>query len=139
MIVFNFGPLSKNELTIRFDAKGAAKFLSAIADISKGEGEGESIIIDCFQYSRRTIVAARIEIKKEDKEKLEMSDGRLALGMSDEAFEYAEFLLEKFIKIGGFSPSEFYGFSRKNRKCDTQVFFVKFSSNELVISSNGIN
>lgn len=137
MIVFNFGPLSKNELTIRFDAKGAAEFLSAIADISKNESE--SIIIDCFQYSKRTIVAAQIEIRKGDRERLEMSGGRLTLDMGDEAFEYAEFLLEKFIKIGDFSPSEFYGFSRKDRKYDTQVFFVKFSSNELVVSSNGIN
>ena len=136
MIVFHFGPLSKNELTIRFDVEGANEFLLGVSNISKDASR--SMAVDCFEYSGREFIGAQIELKREDEERLEINGARLTLAMSDEACEYAEFLLKKFIEDGDFSPSEFYGFSRKGRKYNTQVFFVKLSSLELLVSSNGI-
>ena len=137
MIVFNFGPLSKNELTIRFDVDGAGEFLSGILEISKDLSR--SITINCFEYSRRELGAAQIELRREEEERLEFSGRRLTLGVSGEACEYAEFLLKRFLEVGDFSPSEFYGFSRKGRKYNTQVFFVKLNPLELGISSNAEN
>lgn len=137
MVVIDFGSLSKNELTIRFDVDGAGEFLTGILQISKDLSR--SITISCLEYSRCGLVAAQIELRREEEERLEFSGNRLTLGVSGEACEYAEFLLKRFLGVGDFSPSEFYGFSRKGRKYNTQVFFVKLDPLELVISSDGEN
>jgi hypothetical protein len=134
MIIFNFGPFSKDELTIRFDREGATTFLGAVSVFL--DQVNDAIAIDCLQYTGRVIDAAEIEFRREDENRLEIGGGKLMLCMSDEALEYAKFLLEKFLVEGDFSPAEFYSFSRKNRKYDTQVFFLKFLSIESIISSN---
>ena len=95
MIVFYSGPLSKNELTIRFDADGANEFLLGVLNISKNANR--SMGVECVKYSGREFVGAQIELKREDEERLEINGARLTLAMSDEACEYAEFLLKKFI------------------------------------------
>ncbi|MDQ0084734.1 MULTISPECIES: hypothetical protein [Variovorax] len=135
MIIFNFGPFSKDELTIRFDREGAIKFLDAVSVFF--DQANDAIAINCLQYTGHVIDVAEMELKREDENRLEIGGGKLMLCMSDEAFEYAKFLLEKFLAEGDFSPAEFYSFSRKNRKYDTQVFFQKFFSVESIISSNG--
>jgi hypothetical protein len=98
MMVFNFGPLSKNELIIGYDVDGANEFLLKISNISKDASR--SMVVDCFEYSGREFVGAQIELKREDEERLEINGARLTLAMSDEACEYAEFLLKKFIDEG---------------------------------------
>lgn len=135
MIIFNIGPFSKDELTIRFDREGAIKFLDAVSFfLNHGT---DAVVIDCLQYTRNGVGAAEIELERKDENHLEIRDGRLTLSMSDEAFEYAEFLLRKFLLEGDFAPAEFYSFSRRSRRYDTQVFFLKLSSIESMISSNG--
>jgi hypothetical protein len=136
MIVFSFGPLSKNELVMRFDVNGASEFLTGMANASKEESR--SVAIPGFELSWEKLSDAKIEFKREDGERLEINGARLTLAMSDEACEYAEFLLKKFIEDGEFSSSEFCGFSRRGRKYNTQVFFVKLSSLELLDFSNGV-
>jgi len=128
MIIFNFWPFSKDELTIRFDREGAAIFLSVASSFLSRRNDRNSI--DCLQYFGAAFDAAKIEIKRENNNQVEIKGEKLILCMSDEALEYAKFLLEKFIADGDFSPPEFYSFSRKNRKYDTQIFFLKFSSIE---------
>lgn len=135
MIIFNIGPFSKDELTIRFDREGAIKFLNAVSFFLNQVTD--AVVIDCLQYTRNVVDAAEIELKRKDENHLEIRDGRLMLFISDEALEYAEFLLKKFLVEGDFAPAEFYSFSRRGRKYDTQVFFIKFSSIESMISSNG--
>lgn len=129
MIVFNFGPFSKDELTIRFDAEGGRDFMSAILHICS-QKDGEEVI-DCFKYYKKSVSAAKIRMKKYEQDRLEEERGGLLFYISDDALEYAKFLLEKFLENGDFSPAEFWSFSRKERKYDTQVFFLKFSSADL--------
>lgn len=126
MIVFKFGPLSKDELAIRFDAKGAREFISAILHLFDGKNGEE--VLDCFKRSSNFVDAARIKMKRDGQDSLEIKGNELLLCMSDDALEYAEFMLEKFLKEGDFSPSEFWEVSRKGRRYDTQVFFLNFSS-----------
>jgi len=135
MIIFNIGPFSKDELTIRFDREGAIKFLDAVPFFL--DQATDAVVIDCLQYTRNGVGAAEIELKRRDENHLEIREGRLMLFMSDEAFDYAEFLLRKFLVEGDFVPAEFYSFSRRGRRYDTQVFFLKFSSIENMISSGG--
>lgn len=135
MIIFNFGPLSKDELTIRFDVEGAKIFLMGISNFP--DKKNDSITIDCLRYFGRAIGVAEIEIIEESENRLETKGARVTFFMTEEAVEYAQFMLENFLVDGDFSPSEFYGFSRVDRKYDTQVFFTKFSSIESVISTNG--
>lgn len=135
MIIFNIGPFSADELTIRFDREGVIRFLDAVS-LFLNHGT-DATVIDCLQYKKNSIGAAKMELKRKDENHLEIRDGRLTLFMSDEAFEYAEFLLRKFLLEGDFAPAEFYSFSRTSRRYDTQVFFLKLSSVEGMISSNG--
>lgn len=128
MIIFNFGPFSTDELTIRFDPEGAAIFLSVVSSFLNRKTNQNSF--DCLQHFRASVDTAKIEIRREGDNQLEIKGKKLILGMSDEALEYTKFLLEKFIADGDFSPPEFYSFSRKNRKHETQIFFLKFSSFE---------
>ncbi|MGJ7504813.1 hypothetical protein ACSFBF_30950 [Variovorax sp. ZT5P49] len=133
MIAFNFGPFSKDELTITLDEEGAALLLSRISELANGaENAG---VVDCLRYFRRDFDKARIEFQSEMSDRLEIRRCGLLLGLSRDALEYAVHQLSEFLAKGYFFPAEFWSFSRLSRKYDTQIFFAKFSSMEDMISS----
>lgn len=135
MIIFNFGPFSKDELTIRLDREGGIEFLGVVSGFLNKCSD--AAVIDCLHYTGHLIDSAEMELRRGGENILEVKSEKITLCMSVEALEYAQFLLQKFLVEGDFSPPEFYSFARKNRKYDTQVFFLKFVSIASMVSDNG--
>jgi hypothetical protein len=133
MIAFNFGPLSKDELTITLDKEGAALLLSRISELANGAED--VVIVDCLWYFGRDFDKSRIEFQLELSDRLEIRKNGLLLGLSRDALEYAAYQLSEFLAKGDFFPAEFWSFPRLGRKYDAQIFFAKFSSMEDMISS----
>lgn len=130
MIIFNFGPLSKDELTITLDDEGARLLLSRIAALAHCASLVERV--DCFCYSGENLERAQIELRAENPDLLERGKGKLLLRLSGDAIEYADHQLEVFLEKGYFFPAEYWSFSRSDRKYDTQVFFEKFAATNAV-------
>ncbi|NVM92473.1 hypothetical protein [Variovorax sp. UC74_104] len=125
-MVFYFGPLSKNELTIDFDEKGAAALHSKLSELLSGAKNVEHV--NCLQSFRGHSEEAVIEVRFSVFDRLEIKRNYLLLDMSPDALEYAVHQLRDFLGRGYFFPSEFWSFSRAGRKYDTQVFFGKLPS-----------
>lgn len=128
MIVFHFGPLSKDELTIDFDEEGAGFLLSKISALIDGIKSVEHV--GSLHLFRNNLEEAIIELRLGVLDRLEMKKNSLFLEISLDALGYALHQLTEFLERGYFFPSEFWSFSREGRKYDTQVFFGKLSSRE---------
>jgi hypothetical protein len=134
MIIINFGPHSKDELTIALDEEGASLLVSKVSAMLPVTPKSE--IIDCLIYFGRKVNVAKIELRAGISDQLDVKNNGLLLTLSCDALDYAKHQLLVFLEKGYFFPAEFWSFSRPNRKYETQIFFVKFSSTEGAIRTD---
>lgn len=84
MIVFHFGPLSKDELTIDFDEEGAGFLLSKISALIDGVKSVEHF--GSLHLFRNDLEEAIIELRLGVLDRLEMKKNSLFLEISLDAF-----------------------------------------------------
>lgn len=124
MIVFNFGPLSKNELTLAFDNEGACYLIQSLSGLGGKKDEGT---MACIHLDKQEKWAGFFSVYISDFDTVNIDGHHLKIGLDKGSLEYLVFKLEKFLSDGDFSPSEFIALSRPGRKYDTQVYLRRIA------------
>lgn len=124
MIVFNFGPLSKNELTLAFDNEGAFYLIQGLSGLG---GKKDEETMACIHLDKQEKWAGFFTVYISDFDTVNIDGHHLKIGLDEGSLEYLVFKLEKFLSDGDFSPSEFIALSRPGRKYDTQVYLRRIA------------
>lgn len=124
MIVFNFGPLSKNELTLAFDNEGAFYLIQSLSGLG---GKKDEETMACIHLDKQEKWAGFFTVYISDFDTVNIDGHHLKIGLDEGSLEYLVFKLEKFLSDGDFSPSEFIALSRPGRKYDTQVYLRRIA------------
>lgn len=124
MIVFNFGPLSKNELTLAFDNEGAFYLIQSLSGLG---GKKDEETMACIHLDKQEKWAGFFTVYISDFDTVNIDGHHLKIGLDEGSLEYLVFKLEKFLSDGEFSPSEFIALSRPGRKYDTQVYLRRIA------------
>lgn len=124
MIVFNFGPLSKNELALAFDNEGAFYLIQSLSGLGGKRDEGA---MACLHLEKQEKWAGFFTVYISDFDTVNIDGHHLKIGLDKGSLEYFVFKLEKFLSDGDFSPSEFIALSRPGRKYDTQVYLRRIA------------
>ncbi len=134
MIVFNFGPFSKDELTVTLDPAGAELLRSKIFELLADPSHDQ--FADCLHCTERVFHDARIAFRMEEIDSVNLASNKLLLCLSRDALTYAQDQLTEFLGKGYFSPAEFWSCQRSGRKYATQILFAKFNSlNDMIFSA----
>lgn len=124
MIVFNFGPLTKNELTLAFDNEGAFYLIQSLSGLG---GKKDEETMACIHLDKQEKWAGFFTVYISDFDTVNIDGHHLKIGLDEGSLEYLVFKLEKFLSDGDFSPSEFIALSRPGRKYDTQVYLRRIA------------
>ena len=124
MIVFNFGPLSKNELTLSFDNEGAFYLIQSLSGLG---GKRDEETMACLHLDKQEKWAGFFTVYISDFDTVNIDGHHLKIGLDEGSLEYLVFKLEKFLSDGDFSPSEFIALSRPGRKYDIQVYLRRIA------------
>lgn len=124
MIVFNFGPLSKNELALSFDNEGAFYLIQSLSGLG---GKRDEETMACLHLDKQEKWAGFFTVYISDFDTVNIDGHHLKIGLDEGSLEYLVFKLEKFLSDGDFSPSEFIALSRTGRKYDTQVYLRRIA------------
>lgn len=124
MIIFNFGPLSKNELILAFDNEGASYLFQRLSGIG---GNKDEETMACIHLDKQGEWVGFFTVYIDDFDTVNIDGHHLKIGLDEGSLEYLVFKLEKFLSDGDFSPSEFIALSRPGRKYDTQVYLRRIA------------
>jgi hypothetical protein len=127
MIIYRFGPYSKNDLTIQIGKYSALDLINLIGNIERNK---EIKSISAIKNEGNQQKPAEILLKKstDGEESIAISNKSIELIIDSDSIEYLLYKIEEYIKSSSFSPPEWINIENKKTSKSVQIYLESVPS-----------